>query len=117
MTGLRVAVASGLAASAIMRRCFTGVMRELTARDGFPPLAQLSVRLEKAHIKKSAVMDALELVLLAAVAEGVARGAQGETLLGGNFINSRSERRRFAWKTENRPVDHPKATIDPYRTA
>jgi len=72
MTGLRGAVACGLAASAMMRISLRG----LTARDGFPPLAQLSVRLEKAHMKKSAVMDAQEQVLLVAVSEGVARRAQ-----------------------------------------
>ena len=70
MTGLRGAVASGLAVSAMMRSSITGEMRELTGRDGFPPLAQLSVRLEKAHMKKSGVVDALEQALLAAVAQG-----------------------------------------------
>jgi|ThiBiot_300_plan_2_1041538.scaffolds.fasta_scaffold00754_11 DNA-binding transcriptional LysR family regulator len=71
MTGLRGAVASGLAVSVMMRSSVTGEMRELTAHDGFPPLAQLSIRLEKAHMKKSAVVDALEQALLAAVSEGL----------------------------------------------
>ena len=69
MTGLRGAVASGLAVSAMMRSSVTDDMRELTARVGFPPLARLSVRIEKAHMKKSAVVDALEHALLAAIAE------------------------------------------------
>ncbi|SLN46973.1 LysR family transcriptional regulator [Oceanibacterium hippocampi] len=77
MTGLRGAVGSGLAASAMMRSSVTGEMRELTERDGFPPLARLSVRLEKAHMKKSAAVDALEQALLAAVAGDAAERAEG----------------------------------------
>ena len=71
MTGLRGAVVSGLAASAMMRSSVTEEMRELTTHDGFPPLARLSVRLERAHMKKSEVVDALEQALLAAVAGGL----------------------------------------------
>ena len=71
MTGLRGAVASGLAASAVMRSSVTEEMRELTAREGFAPLARLSVRLEKAHMKKSAVVDTLQQALLVAVAKGL----------------------------------------------
>jgi len=67
MTGLRGAVASGLAVSAMMRSSVTMDMRELTSQDGFPPLAGLSVRLEKAHMKKSAIIDELERALLTAV--------------------------------------------------
>jgi DNA-binding transcriptional LysR family regulator len=67
MTGLKAAVASGLAVSAMMRSSVTGDMRELTAREGFPPLARLRVRLERAHMKQSAVVDTLRQALLAAV--------------------------------------------------
>lgn len=67
MTGLRGAVASGLAVSALMRSGITGEMRELDSTDGFAPLARLAIRLEKAHLKKSPVVDALEQALLEAV--------------------------------------------------
>jgi DNA-binding transcriptional LysR family regulator len=67
MTGLRGAVASGLAVSAMMRSSVTAEMRELRASDGFPPLARLPVRLEKAHMKKSGVVDALQKALLEAM--------------------------------------------------
>lgn len=67
MTGLRGAVASGLAVSAVMRSSVTAEMRELRASDGFPPLARLQVRLEKAHMKKSGVVDALQRALLEAL--------------------------------------------------
>ena len=68
MTGLRGAVVSGLAVSAMMRSSVTDGMRELTTAEGFPPLAELSVRLEKAHLKKSAIVDDLERTLVDAVA-------------------------------------------------
>ena len=68
MTGLRAAVASGLAVSAMMRSSVTDGMRELTAAEGFPPLAALSVRLEKAHLTKSTIVDELERTLIDAVA-------------------------------------------------
>lgn len=67
MTGLRGAVASGLAVSTVMRSSVTAEMRELRAPDGFPPLARLSIRLEKAHMKKSGVVDALQKALLEAM--------------------------------------------------
>jgi hypothetical protein len=67
MTGLRGAVASGVAVSAMMRSGVTDGMRELTAAEGFPPLAELSVRLEKAHLKKSTIVDELERTLIDAV--------------------------------------------------
>jgi hypothetical protein len=51
----------------MMRSSVTAGMRELTAADGFPPLARLSIRLEKAHMKKTAAVDALQRALLAAV--------------------------------------------------
>jgi DNA-binding transcriptional LysR family regulator len=68
MTGLRGAVASGLAVSAMMRSSVTADMRELTEAEGFPPLSQLSIRLEKAHMKRSPVIDALEQALLDSLA-------------------------------------------------
>lgn len=68
MTGLRGAVVSGLAICAMMRSSATADMRELTAVDGFAPLSQRSIRLEKAHMKRSPVVDALEQALLVAVA-------------------------------------------------
>jgi DNA-binding transcriptional LysR family regulator len=68
MTGLRGAIASGLAVSAMMRSSVMDGMRELTAVDGFPPLAELSVHLEKAHLKKSKVVDELEKALIDVVA-------------------------------------------------
>jgi DNA-binding transcriptional LysR family regulator len=68
VTGLRGAVASGLAVSAMMRSSVTDGMRELTAADGFPPLVELSILLEKAHLKKSAIVDELERTLIEAVA-------------------------------------------------
>jgi DNA-binding transcriptional LysR family regulator len=67
MTGLRGAVASGVAVSAMMRSGVTDGMRELTAAEGFPPLAELSVLLEKAHLKKSTIVDELERTLIDAV--------------------------------------------------
>jgi DNA-binding transcriptional LysR family regulator len=71
MTGLRGAVASGLAVSAMMRSSLTADIRELKVGDAFSPLARLSIRLEKAHMKKSAVVDALQQALLVAAAKGV----------------------------------------------
>ncbi|MGE0116986.1 MAG: LysR substrate-binding domain-containing protein [Dongiaceae bacterium] len=68
MTGLRGAVVAGVAVSAMMRSSVTDEMRELTAAEGFPPLAELSVRLEKAHLKKSTIVDELERTLIDAVA-------------------------------------------------
>jgi DNA-binding transcriptional LysR family regulator len=67
MTGLRGAVTSGLAVTAVMRSSVMDGMRELTAADGFPPLAEISVRLEKAHLKKSTIVDELEKTLIDAV--------------------------------------------------
>jgi hypothetical protein len=39
-------------------------MRELGSGDGFPPLDHVAVRLERAHLRKSAVIDRLEAHLL-----------------------------------------------------
>jgi DNA-binding transcriptional LysR family regulator len=64
MTGLRGAVRAGLAVTAMMRSSLGEGMRELGALDGFPPLAEVSIRLERAHLKKSAIIDRLEMHLL-----------------------------------------------------
>lgn len=64
MTGLRAAVTGGLAISAMVRSSVTPDMRELTAAEGFPPLAQFNIRLERAHLKKSAIIDRLETHLM-----------------------------------------------------
>ena len=64
MTGLRGAVQSGIAVTAMMRSSIVPPMRELTEKDGFPQLDELTVRLERAHLKKSALIDRLETHLL-----------------------------------------------------
>ncbi|MFZ2103589.1 MAG: LysR family transcriptional regulator [Oricola sp.] len=78
LTGLRGAVSSGLAVCAMMRSGMTDGMRELTGADGFPPLARFAIRLEKAHMKKSATMDALERALLVAAAGEFGSLPQGD---------------------------------------
>ncbi|MCL6285159.1 LysR family transcriptional regulator [Ruegeria sp. 2012CJ41-6] len=64
MTGLRGAVQSGIAVSAMMRSSIVPPIQELTEFDGFPPLDELPIRLERAHQKKSTLMDRLEAHLL-----------------------------------------------------
>ncbi len=64
MTGLRGAVQSGIAISAMMRSSIVPPMQELTKADGFPALEELSVRLERAHLKKSTLIDRIETHLL-----------------------------------------------------
>jgi DNA-binding transcriptional LysR family regulator len=83
MTGLRAAVSSGLAVTAMTGSSRTQGMRELTAKDGFPPLADLAIRLEKAHLKKSKIVEDLAAHLLVALAgheSGAEKGAEAETL-------------------------------------
>lgn len=60
MTGLRGAVTSGVAVTAMMKSSIVPGMRELTAADGFPELETLAITLERAHLKKSPIVDALE---------------------------------------------------------
>jgi DNA-binding transcriptional LysR family regulator len=60
MTGLRGAVAAGLAVSAMMRSSVNRFMRELDGADGFVELAEIPVHLERAHRRKSPVIDRLE---------------------------------------------------------
>jgi DNA-binding transcriptional LysR family regulator len=69
MTGLRGAVTAGLAMTAMMSSSVTDGMRQLGAEDGFPPLAELGVRLERAHLRRSAVIDRLEGHLLTSLAD------------------------------------------------
>lgn len=69
MTGLRAAVTGGLALSAMVRSSVTPDMRELTSAEGFPPLAEFNIRLERAHLKKSAIIDRLETHLMARFSE------------------------------------------------
>ena len=65
MTGVRAAVTGGLAVSVMMRSSVTADMRELTPAEGFPPLTDFTIRLERAHLKKSAIIDRLEAHLRA----------------------------------------------------
>ncbi len=69
MTGLRAAVTGGLAITAMVRSSVTADMRELTPSEGFPPLAEFNIRLERAHLKKSAIIDRLEAHLMATFSE------------------------------------------------
>ena len=69
ITGLRAAVAGGLAISAMVRSAVTPDMRELTAQDGFPPLGKFKIRLERSHLKKSPIIDRLEAHLIARLSE------------------------------------------------
>jgi DNA-binding transcriptional LysR family regulator len=64
MTGLRGTVRAGLAVTAMVRSSIAEDMRELGSGDGFPPLDHVAVRLERAHLRKSAVIDRLEAHLL-----------------------------------------------------
>ena len=68
MTGLRAAVTSGRAISVMVSSSMVPGMRELSAEEGFPPLRNLAVRLERAHRRKSAVLDRLEAHLIASFA-------------------------------------------------
>jgi len=69
MTGLRAAVTGGLAVSAMVRSSVTPDMRELTEAEGFPPLAEFNIRLERAHLRKSAIIDRLEAHLMTRFSE------------------------------------------------
>jgi DNA-binding transcriptional LysR family regulator len=68
--GLRAAVLAGLAVSVMVRSCIGPGMRELDASEGFPALPELRVRLERAHLRRSPVIDRLEQHLF-----GLFRGA------------------------------------------
>ena len=64
IAGLRGAVTSGLAVTAMMSMSLGPGMRELGEADGFPALAELSVRIERAHVRQSATIDLLVTRLL-----------------------------------------------------
>jgi hypothetical protein len=64
MTGLRGAVVSGMAVTALMSSGVVPGMRILDAGDGLPPLDEIAVHLERAPMKKSAIIDRLEAHLL-----------------------------------------------------
>lgn len=68
VAGLRGAATAGLAVTALMSSCIGPALRRLGAEDGFPPLATLAVRLERAHLRKSALIDRLEAHLRAGLA-------------------------------------------------
>src|SRR5262245_57776484 len=74
MTGLRAAVTAGLAVSVMMRSSLTKDMRELSPQEGFPPLAEFTIRLERSHVKKSTIIDRLEAHLMARFSTELARG-------------------------------------------
>jgi DNA-binding transcriptional LysR family regulator len=69
MTGLQAAVSGGLAVSVMMRSSVTQDMRELTPAEGFPSLSEFTIRLERAHAKKSDIIDRLEAHLMARFAQ------------------------------------------------
>jgi DNA-binding transcriptional LysR family regulator len=60
ITGLRAAVEAGLAVSVMAGCSVTERMHMLGAAEGFPTLPILDVMLERAHLKKSPVIDRLE---------------------------------------------------------
>jgi DNA-binding transcriptional LysR family regulator len=64
MSGLRGAVRAGVAVTAMMSSSLGPGMRALGAEDGFPPMAELTVHLERAHLRRSAVIDRLEAHIL-----------------------------------------------------
>ena len=70
MTGLRGAVTAGVAITAMMSSSVTAGMRILGAEDGFPHLDELAVRLERAHLRRSPVINRLEAHLLSGLADG-----------------------------------------------
>lgn len=69
MTGLRGAVRAGVAVTAMMESSLGPEMRELGPGDGFPPLAEIPVHLERAHLRRSSVIDRLEAHILSQFAE------------------------------------------------
>lgn len=64
IAGLRGAVTSGFAVTAMMSMSLGPGMRALGKADGLPALAELSVRIERAHLRKSGTIDLLEARLL-----------------------------------------------------
>ncbi len=64
VTGLRAAVASGHAVSAMVSASLVGGMRELAESEGYPPLPGLEIRLERSRLRKSTILDQLEAGLI-----------------------------------------------------
>jgi DNA-binding transcriptional LysR family regulator len=64
MNGLRGAVIAGIAVTAMMSSSLVPGMRELGEEFGPSPLDELDVRLERAHLRRSPVIDRLEAHLL-----------------------------------------------------
>jgi DNA-binding transcriptional LysR family regulator len=75
MTGLRTAVTSGVAVSVMVESSVTGAMRVLGPRDGFPELAEVTIRLERAHLRRSPLVDRFEERLVAEFLENAGAGA------------------------------------------
>ena len=63
--GLQAAVCSGHAVTALVSSSLVAGMRELGEAEGYPPLPGLSIRLERAQRRRSAVVDRLEAHLIA----------------------------------------------------
>jgi len=69
MTGLRGAVRAGVAVTAMMESSLGADMRELGPQDGFPALVEIPVHLERAHLRRSPIVDRLEGHILSKFAE------------------------------------------------
>ena len=65
MTGLRAAVTSGVAVSVMVGSSVTAGMRVLGPAEGFPELAEVAVRLERAHRRRAALVERFEAALVA----------------------------------------------------
>jgi DNA-binding transcriptional LysR family regulator len=64
LTGLRGAVRAGIAVSVMASSALTPGLRELPPAWGFPPLPELTVRLERAHLRRSPVVERLRQHLM-----------------------------------------------------
>ncbi len=51
--------------SVMMKSSVTADMRELTTAEGFPSLTEFTIRLERSHLKKSAIINRREAHLMA----------------------------------------------------
>jgi DNA-binding transcriptional LysR family regulator len=68
MTGLKAAARSGLAVTAMMSTGVGPGLRVLSEAEGFPPLGAFDVRLERAHQRRSPVLDKLQERLIEGIA-------------------------------------------------
>lgn len=75
MTGIQSAVRAGLAVSVMATSSVLDGMRVLAAEEGFPPLPQLNVRLQRTRSKASPVLDHLEAFLGERLAQPFAAAA------------------------------------------